>query len=355
MVARGLVVVGLVLLSLLAQAKASLSGSWTVSVDFHPASPPLEVRSSLDLDYALDDWSFGSSSTFGTTGWDALCFEATGLVGGFSLDASLEFDPRAVRFKRWKSSADWDAKGLSLSASFQITPHFVALDVSADGEADDIAFGVDVELRTRGGCALLLHGIDLSIDLPFCCANVSSEVYFSKDGFEELALAVSDIETGRLCWMSIDVDLTFEMEAKEVDLSPSFAFGENTCFDLYIDAETCGNVTLDAISIYGIGFSCDVGSVSLETLSYVDGTHKLRGKYWEMCSVAFEDDLCCGPVSLSLAAYFLEGGIGLFDVGLLESILSIALAEKMAFETTFVWNVEARVLDSLTCGFEVSW
>jgi len=296
------------------------------------------------------------SAGWNSTGLTKLDFKSTGSLGNFSLSSSLSFDPSAIRFKRWKASADWDAKGLSLSSSFQITPNFVALDVSAKGEAEVIAFGVDVELRTQGGCELLFQGIDLSIDFPFCCANVSSEVSFSKDGFRELGVSVSDIEIEHLPWMSIDADLTFEMDEKTLELSPSFDFGSFACIDLYIEVQTASTMQISSITIYGIGLKCDIGEVSFEVLSYLDGTHLLKSKYWEMVALSFDSDAdCCGPFSGDVAVYFLQGGAMLFDVAYFEGSFSVVINQSLTLDMTLARDLEAGGLDKLACGFVLSW
>jgi len=359
MVARGCwlaAAVGLVLtLSLHSFAEASLSGSWSLSADIDSAAWPPTLSSSLDLTYAIGPWSFASATGLSSTGLSKLDFKAVGSFGDFSLSSSLSFDPAAVGFKRWSLSADCDVGDLSLSSSFELTPNYVALEVSADGSSGDVILGIDVELRSRGGCELLFDGIDISVGLPFCCADVSSEISFSCDGFEEAEFSVSDIEIPTLPWMTIDADLTFEMDEKALDLSPSFDFGTFSCIDLYIEVQTPSTLRISRISIYGIGISCDIGEVSFEALSYLDGTHLLKGTYWEMYSVSFNDEGCCGPFSGTVAVYFLEGGARLFDVAYLEGSLSIDLTESFAFDMGMSFDTEAGILEELTCGFEVSW
>ncbi len=342
--------------SFLSHAKTSLSGTWEVSINVDPAAFPPTIHSTVDLTYEIGDWSLMSSAGWASTGLTKLDFKSTGSLGDFSLSSSLSFDPGAVRFKRWKVSADWDAKGLSLSSSFQITPNYVALDISADGESGDLSLGIDVELRTRGGCELLLQGIDLSIDLPFCCASVSSEVSFSKDGFRELGFSVSDIEIEHLPWMSIDADLTFKTDAKELDLSSSFDFGMLPCIDFYIEVQTASTLQISSISIYGIGIRCNIGDISFEALSYLDGTHKLKGKYWEMVALSFDDEAdCCGPFSGSVAVYFLQGGAMLFDVAYFEGSFSVVINQSLTFDMALAWDIEAGSLGKLTLRMEVTW
>jgi len=109
------------------------------------------------------------------------------------------------------------------------------------------------------------------------------------------------------------------------------------------------------ISIYGIGLTCNIDEVSFESLTYIDGTHKLKSKYWEMYSLSFNEEGCCGPFSGSLAVYFLQGGARLFDVAHFEGSFSVALNQSLTFDMVLAWDIEAGSLDKLTCGFAVTW
>jgi hypothetical protein len=337
-----------------ADAQPSLSGDWASSLavdSTHPLS--LTWDSTLDLTYSLGDWSFESSSGFGKTGWSKQRFEAEGTFGSFTLDSSLRFDPAKTAFKKWVSSVSWEFTAVSLESTFAIAPNYVSLAMAADGEAGDVSFDIEIEFRSRGDCVLSFDDFCLTIGFPFACVEVASEILLSRTGFEEAVFEVSDlaVATG----ITLDVELALELDEKTVELSPSLNFADSACLEIYVDVETSGNVSLDGISVYGIGLSCDVGAASFEALSYVGRTHKLSGDYWEMYSLSFNEDGCCGPVSGEFAVYFLEGGIGLFDVGLFESTFSIALAGQITIETSFAWDVEAGSLDDLTLGLAVSW
>lgn len=334
----------------------SLSGSWQASADLDLGGGNwISLTTSLSVDYTIADWTFSSSSNFGTGGWASQSFEAEGILGDFSLSSSLDLDPSAVSFKKWLNAASWDFESVSLSATFEVTPNYVASSFSASGEAGDLSLSLDVDFRSQGTCDLLLNGADLSIGFPFCCTEVDVSLAYSCDGFDEAAFSVSDIAIPGHSWIELDADLEFMLDEKVLELSPSFDFGDFACFDLYIDVNTSGNLSVGGISIYGIGLKCDIGEVSFEALSYVDGTHKLKGTYWEMYSVSFNDDGCCGPFSGNVVVYFLPGGLQLFDVGLFEGTLALTLSEQVAFDMGMTYDIEAGIFEDLTLGFAVSW
>jgi hypothetical protein len=337
-----------------ADAQPSLSGEWSSSVTIDPAPAlSLDWDSSLDLTYSLGDWSFESSSGFGKTGWSKQRFEAEGTFGLFSVESSLRFDPAKAAFRKWSSSIDWEFETVSLESTVEVAPNYVSFAISADGEAGDVSFDIEIEFRSRGGCALSFNDFCLTIGFPFACVEVASEILFSRTGFDEAVFEISDLEVA--AGITLDLELVVEVDEKTVEFSPSLDFGDSACLEIYVGVETSGNVSLDAVNVYGFGLSCDVGTVSFEALSYVDGTHKLNGDYWEMITISFGEEGGCNPISGELAVYFLEGGVGLFDVGLFESSFSIALGEPITMDAGVTWDVELGALEEITIGFEVSW
>lgn len=231
-------VVLLWVVTLVSFAEPSLSGSWSLSVTVDPASPlNLDAKTDLEVTYAVGEWEFTASSTVDKMGWSAQDFDASGPFGDLSLSSSLQFDPAAASFKKWTSSTSWDEDVVALSATFEVAPNYIAFDLSAGAEVEDLSLDVDIGLRSKGGCGLLFDGLDVSVSFPFCCAEVSGDLSFTYDGFEEAAFSVSAITIPNLSWITVDADLTFEMDEKTLELSPSFEFGDFACLKLYIDAD----------------------------------------------------------------------------------------------------------------------
>jgi len=350
-------VVLLVLVCFAVSAESSLSGDWSLSVTVDPAAAsPISLGTSVEAVYSVGDWSFTSSTSLGASGWSGQDFDASGAWGPFSVSAALSLDPSAIAFKKWSSTASWEYEGVSLSSTFNLTPNYVALDLSAGGAVDDLSLEIDIALKSQGDCGLMFDGVDISLGFLYCCAEISSEFSFSCDGFEEATFSVSDIAIPNLPWVTLDADLAFELAEKALDLSPSFDLGDFTCFKLYIDVDVNDNVSCGTISVYGIGLTCDIGDVSFESLSYVDGTHKLNGSYWEMIAISFDNDAaCCGLTAGEVAIYFLEGGARLFDVALLEGTLSAALNERTSIDLGMTWDIQDGGFKELTADFAVAW
>ena len=339
-----------------AHGDSSLSGEWSVTATIEPGPFSLDLSTSLDLTYAIGEWSFSAETSFSTAAWKSQSFEASGTLGAIELESSLGFSPSSVKFKRWSNDVDLDLDPISLSASFDVAPNYISLDLSGSGEVDDVSVDVDLEFRSRGGCDLLFDELEVTVDFPlFCEYGGSAAVAVEDDGFDELSFSVDDVELCGMPALTYDIDLIFELDAKTVKLRPSFDFGDPVCVDLYIEVQTPTQTTFSSLDIYGIKFQAEFGAVEFEAISYLDGTHKLKGKYWEMYRLAINEDGCCGEASADLRVYFLEGGIGLFDLGLFEGAFSLDLGESIVIETGLTWDIEASALDELTLSVDVSW
>jgi len=349
-------IVSLSSLSGFCQDGPSFSGDWSFDLAIEPAIAfDLDATSTLNLTYSVGGWDFSSTTTLDESGLARQGFDAVGVIGDIGLSSSLRFKGSSG-FTRWSNVAGWESHGLSFSAVFEMTETYVSFSLSASGTVDDLVVKSDIELRSKDGCALLFSAIDISIDFPLCCTVVSADVGFTCDGFEAAAFSVYGIVVPNLPWLAIDADLSFTMDEKTLELSPMLDFGTFACIELYIDIEPGASPAIDEILIYGIGLECELGDVSFEALSYLDGTHKLNGHYWEMVALSLDSSVdCCGLTSMELAVYFLEGGLRLFDVASFEGSFSLALSEQLAFDMALMWDIEAGIVEEMTCGFEVSW
>jgi len=336
---------------------SALSGDWSFEATFDPGPPfALGLTTDLDLTYEVGDWSFSSDTKFGTSGWTGQDFEMDAELGAIDLSSSVEFNPAKATFKRWSSDVDLDLEDLSLSVGFDVAPNYVSLDLSGGGEIDNVSLDVDIGFRSRGGCALLFESLDVTVDFPlFCEYGGSIEIGVEDDGFDELVFDLSGIDLPGIPWLEYGMEIAFEVDEKTVKMRPKFNFGETTCVDVYVEVQTPTHNTFTSLTVYGFKFQAGFGAVEFEGISYLDGTHKLNGKYWEMCRLSINEDGCCGEASAELKVYFLEGGIGLFDIGLFEGAFSLDLGESITIDTGFTWDIEAGVLDGFTLELAVSW
>ena len=83
-----------------------LTGTWDMSISIDPGATMagdlfIDLSTSLGIDYTVAGWVFGSSSTFDTIGWSAQSFTASGVLGAFSFESTMNFKPRTVTSVVW--------------------------------------------------------------------------------------------------------------------------------------------------------------------------------------------------------------------------------------------------------------
>lgn len=344
---------------------ATLSGSWDTDVTIDPQqtnfNDAIGLTSVLKVIYTVGDWSFTSTTSLTEAGWADQDFAVAGVLGAFTISSGLDFVPASAAFGSWTTAAAVSIAGVSFGADFTLADQDVTLVLTGSGVAGDVTVGVDV---TFGGddndiCDLDWAGVTIDIGFPFGCADILLTVDFTCDGFESACFSVTDIVVPNVPYMTLDADLCFTMEEKTLTLSPSFDFGTVACFDLYFDVDSTGNLTIQDISIVGIGLVWDFGAVNFEGISYW-GTDSKPGAlydtiYWEAYTIATNDDGCCGPFGFDLTFYFLKNGLALFDIAEIDANMSLQVASQFAFNMGLNVDVNTGAFSLWTVGFEVTW
>lgn len=335
----------------------SLSGTWYVWLDFDPMDPtPLAATTAFNVTYSVGEWLLASSSSIDDTGWSDQTFEAGGALGALGVTSTLQFDPAAGTFTQSATSMSWGHDDVAFSSRFELTPLGLALSVEGYVDLDAVSIGATVGFRSTGAdCGLLFDEVTIFSQFPFCCSTVSAELSISCAGFEIALFSVYGLRVPRLPWLTLDVDLSFEPDAKSLDMWPIVSFGTVGCLDLFIDVETSGHLSFGDIRIYGIGLRCEVGGVSFEGISYLDGSHLIDGRYWESYSIAWNREGCCGPASGRLECFFLSGGMRLFDLAVIVGTVSFEANEHFAAETSVTIDVETGAEPVWALGLSVDW
>jgi len=140
------------------------SGTWETSLNLLP-SPALE-ETSLELTYMpVAGWSFTSTSTFTGEGFTDQLFQASGALGGFQIEASLDFSAidETLRDISYVIPDAWTGLGYDLtifdSQWTLVGPHVkeAALDVS--WEFAGISFGLGVSWQGNHTITLGADGV----------------------------------------------------------------------------------------------------------------------------------------------------------------------------------------------------
>jgi hypothetical protein len=343
---------------------ATLSGSWDTDVTIDPGqtnfNDAIGLTSVLTVAYNVGDWTFTSITKLDEGGWTDQDFNVAGVLGAFSITSALDFVPASALFGSWKTSASVAIAGVSFGMDFTLSGGSVALELSGSGVAGDVSIDVAVTFGDpEVGCDLDWTGVTIDIGFPFCCADIALTVEFDCTGFLSACFSVVGIAVPNMPYMTLDADLCFTMDEKTLVLSPNFDFGAVACFDLYFDVDTSGNITIQDISIVGIGLSCDIGAVTFTGISsWGTGTKPgaLKGtEYWEAYTIETNDDACCGPFGFDLTFYFLDGGLALFDVAEIDANMTLQVAAQFAFNMGLNVDVNVGAFTLWTVGFLVTW
>jgi hypothetical protein len=340
----------------------TLSGSWDTTISIVPSPVSMTLSSELIVTYAVSGWSFTSDTVLSDAGWTSQHFDVSGSLGAFTLGSVLTFDPSTVSFTSWKVTGGLSLAGVTFDGVFTLTPGDTKLVLTGAGSAGNV--NVEVVLTLGGNddeiCDFDFNGVVITVDFPFCCANVISEIAFNCDGFEYVTFEVDNIALPNLPWITLDALLTFTVDEKTLVLTPTVDFGAVACFDIYVTQATEGNLIIGDITISGIGISCEIGGVEFTGISFWgEGTKPglLKGTpYWEAYQIATTDDGCCGPFAFDITIYFLEGGLQLFDVAELVANMSIQIATQFTFSMGIQIDLTASpAFTSWTLGFLVEW
>jgi hypothetical protein len=340
---------------------ASLTGSWETDVTIDPQqttfNDAIGIDSVIEVTYTIGDWSFTSNTSLDETGWTGQDFSVGGVLGAFSIASDLVFDPATPAFTSWGVETGVSIAGVTFGVDFELADNDVTLVLSGSGVAGDVTVGVDI---TFGGddndiCDLDWAGVDISLGFPFCCADVSAVIGFNCDGFDTACFTVGGIAIPNLPWLTIGAEVCYGLVEKTVVLTPSFDFGDIACFDLDIDVDYVGGdmapLDLTGFTITGISLTCDIGAVTFTGVTILEGADP----YFEWYTISTNDDACCGPFGFDLGFYFLEGGVRLFDIALIDADMSLQVATQFLFTMGLEIDVETGAFTQWTIGFVVTW
>ena|GEM_PF-6391227 len=137
-------------------ATAQLSGYWSSSITIDPSPVTFDkfftaLDSTLKVDYALSNWTFGGVSSFDITGFSAQTFSASGALGAFTFATSMSFDPAYVTTKTYAIQTPTFIGGPTQTnsinnlcprtwASTTSTPEFTKWDVTASVSIAGVSF-----------------------------------------------------------------------------------------------------------------------------------------------------------------------------------------------------------------------
>lgn len=407
-----------------------LSGSWLNEMTFTvdkatEVMSPFSFDSIFTLNYAFCGFVGMSFSEFYLPGFIWQGFGLTGALGAFDIQADVLFGPSTVDFLYaqeivtatiagmelgwyWAMLSDAVLGGPADGSALRLAGSFAGCDIVSitefqarikDENFDGItivhaATGLSRSYDTfpistpqTGSSCTGWSGEKLTISgMRFACIEeLTTTVYLTCDsGFEWVRFEVEEICTG-LSWLSLDLELTFNIQTKSIVVTPSLLLGDCACIDTYLDIRTGADddtlygafTSLTGISLYGIGVSytwqgvtfkaltvLDTGRYAITTPAYgsviekiadaVDEGHDFYPDYWELYSIKVVQDGCCGGLTSFLAnTYFDEDSTGIFDWALTH--VEVEFAVNPTLFLTGLVELDTAGLNRFGFGVEVGW
>jgi hypothetical protein len=346
----------------------TLTGSWVTEVCIDPQTTDfpgaITLNSTLGVTYAIGDWAFTSTTVLDGTGWVDQDFAVTGLFGLITVSSALDFTVPAGAFGSWTTTLGLNMAGVAFTGTFALDPAGSSLTLGmVAGLGSDVEGSIDITFGDGVGCDFDFVDVTIGLDFLFCdCAPIHSEIYFScANGFEYVEFSSGGIAIPNLPWVTLGALLHFELQTKEITITPTFDFGAIVCFDLFFEVDESDGATyplaildLDTISIVGIGIGCTIGGVDFYALSMFDGSIR-DGAYWEQYSIDVGADACCGGVfEFGLDMFFDNAGATLFEVALIEVDMKVNITSQFAFTMALDIDVDGG-FTNWCLGFEVTW
>ena len=334
----------------------TMSGVWDAECTIDPLAGTIadffDFVTNATVTYEIGGWAFTAATQLDDTGWIDQTFSVGGLLGAFSIGMDLDLDP-AGAFETWEVTVGTTFGGVV----FDLDLTLADLDVTFVVGASSAIGLIDVDATTTFGgddndiCDFDWSGSDISMEFTFCCAEISTTAGFDCDGFSEIVFGADDIAIPSLPWLSIDAELTFRMETKDLVLSPDFDFDPGLCFDFYVVVETqtaSRFLEISDIHVDGIKLVCEFDRTTFTGISFwgTSGKPGALGSYWEMYKLESNDETCCGPLSFETAIFFDETSSNLADVAFFSFELELELGDPLTLSA----GLEADVV-----GAAIEW
>jgi len=394
-------------------AAGTLSGSTSLWIGFDPIAGAFDgLDFGYEVDYTLGAVTLSTDGLFVLSGtWVWQGFSAVGRVGGYGLTTNALFGPSTVDYLYAEAIVELSVAGMDLAwhaAQLSDAVHGGPADGWAVRVAGSVG-GIDLVSITEFGARIedaefdgitIVHaatgeerhyatdpvvpgqgftGEKLSVSgLTFGCVDLDATLYLTCTGFDTVSFEVSGIEVGTLPWLTFDVALTFDLQTKSLAVTPRLVLGEVACIEVYAGLDwDAATLAVGGIGLYGIELTAELGPVTVRDVTVFDldryaitteaygsvverlidaieDGHDVYPDYWEMLSIAYRGEGCCGQELTFLAnSYFDEASTGLFDWAMTHVEAKVPFGA--GFSVTLGMELRPAGVDSLTFGFHIDW
>ena len=264
----------------------------------------------------------------------------------------------AVAGYAWTTSARLVAAGVTLDSRFALASSGSSLSLTFTGpDEGELTIAATVYFKiTDLDCILCFDRVQGEIGFGFgCLEEITATWKVSKFGFQELTFSVRDVDLG-LPLVKMDLKVSFGIASKTVTVTPKLDLEDFACLTLHANLEfgPAGPIELSGLTIYGIGLKCSWEGGSFESISYLDGLHYVKDRYWERITIRSTGISCCGgQLSFEVNTYFGDTHATLFDWAETELKMSVEIEDYVTFSTTF--TLDTNGFSEWKIGWKTSW
>lgn len=283
-------------------ATAQLSGYWSSSIAIDPAALTVptfftSLGSTLKVDYALSDWTFGSITAFDLGGFSSQKFSVGGALGAFTFASTLAFDPAFQTIKTYPVQSIGDvtcANWYFTAAGADVGPRFLTWDVTGSVSIAGVSFeayvlndqshydvllknylwtattGDHLQTDSKAWSGVNGMGWRLKVAGSFGAVNVTSYTYFNMtESFAKTTNGLT-ISKGGIFTVQADCDGNF---VEEYVLLEGFTFGcasidigvKFTCTGFYNINFLVNNISLGGWATFGLQITFTTSDKSVAT------------------------------------------------------------------------------------------
>ena len=348
----------------MAHASPTLTGTCEGTITWDAGTGAITLDTTMAADAAWDDvLAMGMSVDLDQSAAGTLTASGALNHETLSLTATTTFDIQSAAF----TNASFSLTAPLLDAELAIrTVHEpdalgAQLELTATGDSVIRALNVGFNLDAYGriqttSCTLPFSHAEAGFAIPLedCETTIDARIRFDCAGFSELTLSAPHVGTLPFA-ISLSSFLTFAMDEKVIQLSPSLNLENPDCFDFYagLEWDTATN-TLSELLFYGMGVRCEVGEIQLRMLYALDPNvlalvkspyHSLLGLVWPIAG-------CCGVEGEGSLVFFF-GANNLFDLGEINAELILPVTEALTFSLAIELPMTSTPV--FTFGWQCRW
>ena len=361
---RILVLLMLAVGALSVQANPTLTGSSDGALAWDAATGAISLEASLATEANWQDvLTAGVMLTASEQGAQTLTATGALSLGDLALSTGTTFDVQSASL---------------VNTTFELSAPLLDAEITLSGVLEPGALGAQIALTATGDSVIRSMSVGFNLDafgriqttscaLPFSCAEarfalpldgcettIDARISFDAAGFSELSLSAPHV--GDLPFaITFGGFLTFTLDEKTIQLSPSLNLENPDCFDFYVGLDwDAATHTLSELLFYGMGMRCELGAVQFRLLIALDPSvlALVKAPYRSLLGLVWPLSSCCGPAGEGSLAFFF-GTDNLFDLGEINAELILPITESLTFSLAIELPMTSTPI--FTFGWQVSF